>query len=183
MRPYKCRTCGGTEHYAYKRKKTGRTRRACKKCHKPGAFKPKNLEGMKPYKCAVCGGTKHYAHWRFYKERQKWYRHRRCVACVKKWNSRPGRKPGVYDRDYWRKYKYGITPEEYKILWGKQNGACAICRRSEGEGAISKMCIDHCHDTGKIRGLLCGSCNMGIGGLQHNPELLKRGVKYLLKSD
>ena len=67
----------------------------------------------------------------------------------------------------WRKYMYktlyGITQEDYNLLLEKQDGKCAICKRPPKEGKI--LCVDHCHGTGKVRGLLCHGCNTAIGKL------------------
>ena len=69
---------------------------------------------------------------------------------------------------------YNITEQEATELYTITT--CGIC----GE-AKEKMCIDHCHDTGKIRGILCNECNAGIGMLKDNAELLRRGVVWLEK--
>lgn len=57
----------------------------------------------------------------------------------------------------------------------KQNHACAICGRIMKD----KLFIDHCHKTGKIRGLLCPTCNAGLGFFRDDPNLLKNAVMYL----
>lgn len=73
------------------------------------------------------------------------------------------------------KYLYGITEEDYENLFEKQNGQCAIC------GKNIKLVVDHNHETGKIRALLCGNCNRGIGIFQDNPNLLYKAASYLKK--
>ena|ERR1035437_239535 len=73
-----------------------------------------------------------------------------------------------------RLYQYGVTPEQYKILVESQNGKCAICGR---EGIT--LCIDHCHSTGRVRGLLCHLCNSYIGVIKESPEVLARAQRYL----
>jgi hypothetical protein len=71
--------------------------------------------------------------------------------------------------------QYGISAAEYDALLKKQNGACAICRRrSKG-----KLCVDHCHLTGMIRGLLCRRCNLGLGMLKDDQASLIAAVAYL----
>lgn len=74
-------------------------------------------------------------------------------------------------------YEYGITFQEYDALLTKQNGTCAICRLPCATGR--KLCIDHDHKTGKVRGLLCRTCNSGIGLLKEDIDTLKRAVQYL----
>lgn len=72
------------------------------------------------------------------------------------------------------KRKYGITLEEYEDMVKAQDSKCCLCRKFE-EG----LHIDHCRESGKVRGLLCGSCNRGIGLLKHNPNILRRAADYV----
>lgn len=79
------------------------------------------------------------------------------------------------------KFNYGISKEEYDQLSIKQNNLCAICKLPETsmiKGVVRKLSVDHCHRTDKIRGLLCISCNLAIGKLKHNPELLRKAALY-----
>lgn len=90
-------------------------------------------------------------------------------------------------RDYSLRSKYSITLAQYEALFLKQKGLCAICNLPEKalekyQKRIKKLSVDHCHDTGKIRGLLCSSCNIGIGNLKHNPELLHKAALYCEQS-
>jgi hypothetical protein len=75
------------------------------------------------------------------------------------------------------KREFGITVDDYEVLFKKQNGRCAICR---GKPLKNKnLCIDHCHETGAIRGLLCFNCNTGLGHFRDNMNLLNSAQKYL----
>jgi hypothetical protein len=76
------------------------------------------------------------------------------------------------------KRKYGITLEEYNIIHNKQENKCLICGKHQSEIKIP-FAIDHNHKTGKIRGLLCGKCNLGLGYFDDNINLLLKAVKYL----
>ena len=86
-----------------------------------------------------------------------------------------------------RKYKlmkvYGITLEDYNELLESQNSICAICRKPETHKTngktIDTLSIDHDHDTGLIRGILCHRCNIGLGAFDDNLEVLEKAVKYL----
>ncbi len=87
-----------------------------------------------------------------------------------------------------RKFWPGKTTEEalesYNILLEAQKNLCAICNRLETApdpvtGKIKALSVDHCHLTGKVRGLLCSKCNFGIGYFDDNPEILNKAVKYL----
>ena len=73
------------------------------------------------------------------------------------------------------KHRYGITEEQYDQMFKKQNGKCAICNQIS-EKALS---VDHCHDTGKIRGLLCGNCNRGIGCLKDDENRIIKAAEYV----
>lgn len=79
--------------------------------------------------------------------------------------------------------EYGMTIEQYENLVLKQNGVCAICKgKSSGDKRSSRLFIDHCHKTGKVRGLLCSPCNLGIGKLRDDPKVLRNAARYLEKS-
>ena len=79
------------------------------------------------------------------------------------------------DRKAHLKNRYGLTLEDFERLVFTQFGRCAICR----EKFSSKICIDHDHRTGKVRGLLCDSCNRFIGAAKDDPEILNAAIKYL----
>jgi hypothetical protein len=77
---------------------------------------------------------------------------------------------------------YGINPEEYNIIFNKQEGKCAICGKHQSYLQIS-LCIDHNHNTYEIRGLLCSNCNSGIGLLGDSIETLQKAIQYLSKDN
>lgn len=70
-------------------------------------------------------------------------------------------------------YAYGMTLKQWIFLFEQQSGRCAICRREK------KLHVDHCHKSQKIRGLLCGSCNRGLGLFGDSPEILLSAERYL----
>jgi len=84
-----------------------------------------------------------------------------------------------------RKYKgfikrtYGITYEQYEKLLEQQNHSCAICKSKISSSRTSRLFVDHCHDSLEVRGLLCSSCNHGLGLFKDSPTLLKRAIHYL----
>lgn len=82
-----------------------------------------------------------------------------------------------YDRQYQIKRKYSITLEEYNQILDEQNGVCAICKK---EGA-PYLHVDHAHDTGVIRGLLCRKCNSGLGFFNDDMDLLQKAAEYLTR--
>ena len=85
-------------------------------------------------------------------------------------------------KDYDLKRAYGIDLKQYNDIFESQNGCCKICNKhiSELNNKHKKsLCVDHCHKTNKIRGLLCDKCNRGIGLLNDNIESLKNAIIYL----
>lgn len=77
---------------------------------------------------------------------------------------------------------YGITLKDYDRMFEQQQGKCAICGCTESRTKRSKhFYVDHCHETGLIRGLLCGPCNTGIGNLGDDLGRLEQAVLYLKK--
>lgn len=80
--------------------------------------------------------------------------------------------------------RYGITTEDYQMMFNGQNGKCLICNSlPNGTGKKNgRLFIDHCHENGNIRGLLCHHCNAGLGAFKHNPELLLKAIEYLKNS-
>lgn len=78
------------------------------------------------------------------------------------------------------KYQYGITEEEFTGLLNSQNNKCAICQLTfDFNTKWTTPHVDHDHKTSSSRGLLCGSCNLGIGYLKDNTENLQSAIKYL----
>jgi hypothetical protein len=76
---------------------------------------------------------------------------------------------------------YGITLKQFEEMRTLQNCSCAICGKHESHNKNKKLFVDHDHDTGKVRKLLCHSCNTGIGLLQDDIELLQKALDYLIK--
>ena len=79
---------------------------------------------------------------------------------------------------------YGITVDKYLEMHSEQNGKCAICNGDEKSvdrrtQKIRRMAVDHCHKTGKIRGLLCSSCNRGLGYFKDSIQSLQTAINYL----
>lgn len=89
--------------------------------------------------------------------------HKRCDDCQR-----------VYLKNHNLKVRYGITLAQYEELKQAQNSCCLICGTTD-----NKLVVDHCHETKKIRGLLCGPCNLAIGHSKDSPERLVAAAKYL----
>lgn len=86
------------------------------------------------------------------------------------------------------KRQTGSTRQDYERLFVEQEGGCAICgratsQRRNNDGTLRPLAFDHCHSTGKIRGLLCTNCNAAIGLLNDDPALLEAAIAYLKRHD
>ncbi len=78
-----------------------------------------------------------------------------------------------------RARRYGLTVDELRELLAQHDGTCAICGTSEPDERYGQWAIDHCHDSGRIRGILCSKCNKGIGLLRDDPVVLRAAADYL----
>jgi len=77
-------------------------------------------------------------------------------------------------RERERARRYGLSLQEFRALLAQQADACAICRKS-----AQRLCVDHCHSTGKVRGFLCHKCNLGLGCYDDDPNLTAAATAYL----
>lgn len=112
-----------------------------------------------------------------------------CKTCnAEKQRKRKTRDPSVYRRIEWPsklKTVYGITVDDYYTMLENQGGGCAICatkvpsQRKRKYAQIEMFFVDHCHATGRVRGLLCSRCNRGIGYFDDNPSRLEMAAAYL----
>jgi len=104
----------------------------------------------------------------------------KCCQATANWRLRNPK----YDENLKLKLRYGITPEQYAEMFKIQNNRCAICgnvetARHNRSNKIQKLAVDHCHSTGKVRGLLCQDCNRGIGKFHDDIARLEKAIKYL----
>lgn len=81
-------------------------------------------------------------------------------------------------KEYNLRCLYGMELTEFETLLRSQGGGCAICGDTQPRGSWN---VDHCHNTKLVRGILCAPCNLGIGNLKEDPEVLRRAVAYLLR--
>lgn len=198
-----CRTCGKikpiTEFYY-----TARNHwysRTCKECQTrqqqesriktlqeagatPRDYKPKgvvrlarlalpDVDGLRV--CTECGESKPLEQFPVHRQARAG-RARRCCTC-KNAATRCRAKLGARYR------RKGLTIEDFQELYDAQNGVCAICSQPEirtRSGAVRILCIDHDHQTGMIRGLLCSRCNVILGQVRDIPETLLAAAAYLV---
>ncbi|GAC1529093.1 MAG: hypothetical protein NVS2B6_17170 [Thermoleophilaceae bacterium] len=98
----------------------------------------------------------------------------RCVTCYEAYRvARDARPKGPQWRTASKLRAYGMTPAQYNDMADAQGRRCAICR---DEGLL---CVDHDHDTGVVRGLLCGNCNRALGQLKDSPQRARAAASYL----
>ena len=133
------------------------------------------------------------------KEASKQYRARypgRCAEAQRRWKDRNREKLNcasalqrkenldlrreIEHRSY-LKIRYGITIEQFNETLARQDGCCAIC--GTDDPGWGKWHVDHCHETGIVRGLLCHPCNTGMGMLRDSKSLLRKAIAYLEEYD
>lgn len=132
--------------------------------------------------CVSCNKTE---------SKPQWYAGPKCASCYKRdlilknptkakeINLRANKKAKARQKDWHLKRKYGISLSEFKDLMLKQGGVCAICYQPEVGQALS---VDHSHKTGKIRGLLCDTCNTTLGKFKDNADRFISAAVYLAKN-
>ena len=105
-----------------------------------------------------------------------------CLDCYtdNRRKSRSGEKP-FNGRDSHLSRSYGISLDDYNRMLEKQGGCCAICHGDDPKSPtrVNHWYVDHCHTTGKVRGLLCNACNRALGNFGDSIENLERAILYL----
>lgn len=147
-------------------------------------------------RCPKCGVTKDYSEYHKSRNNSRGIQSR-CKACQKAelvarkkknperyaklsrdWKAKNRDKVNKASRWYKIKAAYGLTEQEYDDLLAKQGHRCAICETLEPKGK-GIWHIDHCHETGKVRAILCHHCNVGLGHFQDSISLLQKAVDYV----
>lgn len=96
--------------------------------------------------------------------------------------SERGERHRLAARKSWLKTAYGLTYEEYLEMFRQQRGACKICNvavQEHGKDRARTGHVDHCHTTGKVRGILCKACNTALGAVKDNVSILRAAIQYL----
>lgn len=142
------RAAGGTKNKGHWGKNKGKT------CSVEGCGKPAKAKGM-------------------------------CISHYDKsrWAAGEGRRSAEKNRDAHLMYRYGISLADYNRLWEEQGGRCAICGEPPGPHSTppnwkGKLAVDHCHDSTRVRALLCNPCNL-IVGYGATVDTLERAIEYL----
>lgn len=112
--------------------------------------------------------------------------HKYCsVKCRKSWHAKKFKTSERTKRDprkqksYWLRNKYGIDISDYERMLKDQNNSCAICKTTVPTGY--NWHVDHCHETGSVRSLLCSRCNQAIGLVDESLEILESMKRYLIE--
>jgi hypothetical protein len=138
-------------------------------------------DGRRP-ECKSCSSARRKAWYATHREDE--------IARVKQWqqqnsewlnayrrehNATPQRKRAMRDRYYRR--TFGLSADQVDEMIESQGGGCAICGRRPKR--LASLHVDHCHEEGTVRGILCLGCNQGLGQFQHDPKLLRRAAAYM----
>lgn len=109
---------------------------------------------------------------------RSWYERNKARAYRNKklWAEKNSEKMKKWNAVYFRKRTFGLSDADYLSMLEKQNKLCAICFNGR------KLCVDHCHKTGRIRGLLCRQCNTVLGNSYDNRAVLQSAIEYLSAS-
>lgn len=121
--------------------------------------------------CGICGLEKPHDEFNKSAGRQKFGLHRYCRPCQRGYVSRQ-----KFIREY------GITEEIYKEMLESQEHKCAACGQPETmvlAGKVKALAVDHDHENGQVRGLLCGTCNVALGMVKDSPARLRQLANYL----
>jgi hypothetical protein len=95
---------------------------------------------------------------------------------VQKYNK--SKKKRISNRKYELKKRFNLTLEDYDLLLSTQHNRCKICELHVSD-LPNSLAVDHCHQTGKIRGLLCTNCNLGLGNFRDNKNYLAAAIAYM----
>ena len=139
-------------------------------------------------KCSTCKETKPIEEFHNQKSRKDG-KQNHCKACSKlnmeRWRKN-NREHHLEQRRHYRRFNtFNLTKDQYHEMLEKQNHGCDICGNTNGKRSLA---VDHCHQAEengemKVRGLLCGRCNVSIGSFEDNVDLLKAAINYLQKGE
>lgn len=195
---YACKETKSTSEFYPNNQKSDGFSSYCKACtlakHKAKYIahpRPRQPDGFK--RCPKCGEVKTVENFHSNKRSHDGlasYCKPCSVQSVRDYHKREPQKHRDYNREWGRanpgkkadsqlKTTYGIPHGTYDRMFAEQLGRCAICGTSDPGKTRSRFHVDHCHDTGKVRALLCSTCNTGIGQFKHDVNLLQKAIGYL----
>lgn len=130
-------------------------------------------------RCNKCGLVKGAAFFSLERNGRLRSRCKKCEAEIRRQKRKSDPAISERKRDYDYRRQYGISLSDRLEMLQCQDGRCKICGVKEEDAPRKRLAIDHCHETGKVRGLLCDHCNKGIGCLKDDPALLLKAITYL----
>jgi hypothetical protein len=150
-----------------------------KTCTKCGTPKPLDMFGKDKQKkdglksaCKECYSAydtqRYWSDPAFHRERRK-----------KHYYAKPPEARSKFHKEQSLRLKYGLTPEQHAQMLEDQDYACAICKTPESEAGAKGLAVDHCHDSGRVRKLLCSCCNTALGLLKENPTTISNLLHYV----
>ncbi len=149
----------------------------CPNCKKPKTKEDflYHVDGRKRYKdCRICVHKRRVGNKHINELKRKNHRvHKEEINAKRRTDYDPKKK-----KDQHLKYLYGISLEDYNDLFQKQSGRCAICKSHQSK-LKRALVVDHNHDTGEIRGLLCDKCNLTLGQFNDRSNVLRCAANYL----
>ena len=162
-----CSMCGDSKpvtYFSYRDKSRGLLQSRCKSCCSTTfkSYRQANLDKFREYKWYAKPENKAI--------KAEYQRQRKLEMPERVFQTK---------RNSYLKSKFGITPEQYEAMLAAQNGVCAICSSSEPGRNSPYFHVDHCHDTGNIRGLLCNGCNVGLGHFKDDISRIESAAAYL----
>lgn len=133
-------------------------------------------------RCTKCGELKPLHE--FYKRGDSDKHRPACKLCTNTETLDKYHKQGGKEKQKKRSFKnltkrYGISPEIYEEERVKQNYSCLLCGLHESKSTHGRLHMDHCHETGKYRGLLCVHCNVALGAFKDNVDVMRKAIEYL----
>lgn len=152
----------------------------CKECtygHPPLKRYTKNTKELVEKECLICKQILKIERFSSFTKGDKIYYQSSCKTCRTRNYNEPNKKKNKVGRRRRLKKAYGINEEIYQMMLKTQNNSCKICGHVIEKGKV--LYVDHCHTTGKVRGLLCPHCNSGLGMFKDNIENLKAAIQYL----
>jgi hypothetical protein len=97
----------------------------------------------------------------------------------KRWREKNPEKAKLFHRQTYYRTRYGIELEQAEAILAKQGHVCGICRKPVTLSGKTGAKLDHCHESGKVRGVLCHHCNIGLGQFRDDPTILSAAVAYV----
>lgn len=181
-----CSRCGEYktwDHFGKNKHGTRGRQSWCRSCfreYRGSAKRPEYVINDSGRECSRCGVFKAWDH--FHRRHDSSTGHQSaCKSCIKKKSQREKKQGRIRNAELQR--KYGLSLGEYRKMLVAQNGQCAICGATEtavrGNGTELSLSVDHNHDTGEVRGLLCQRCNALLGFAGDDPDVLRRAIGYL----